>query len=199
MPMKALLFSSVFYLFSFLTVTRAQLNYKLNSELGYYKSSSSVIQNDNGLLTRLEGKLSYLYETENSSASFNLKARPEFYGLNNHFSSLKFKAGGEYSSREENYEWSINLARQLNKITNTATDINYDIFSLQGNATFYQIEDFPVSTSFGYAYQNVNSGNEQNLDLLFCEAKLNHIFDSYLRTGYGFYAEKFLIENQTGK
>jgi hypothetical protein len=197
-PMRIFLVVTIALFFLFATNLYAQLSYQFNSELGYYNSTSSVLREEEGLLTRLEGKLSYLYENDNSSASFNVKARPEFFGLNKQLTSFKFKGGGEYSRREDAFDWSINFSRQLNTLVNSSLHLNYDIFSLQGNATLFSIDDFPISSAIGYAYQNVNSGSEQNLDLIFFEAKINQIIDSYIRTGYGIYAEKFKIENDPG-
>ena len=187
-----------FYFLLFISSANAQLSYQINPEIGFYNSSSSLLKNENGLLTRIEGKLSYLYETDYSSASLNVKARPELFGLNSQLTSFKFKAGGEYVRHEETFDWGINLTRQLNGINNNNIHINYDIFSLQGNATFFPVEDFPISSVIGYAYQNVSSGSEQNLDLVFGEVKANQIISSYLRLGYGLYTEKFTIENNPG-
>ena len=198
MPMRRVSLSTAFYFFLFISSASAQLSYQLNSELGFYNSSTDVLREEKGLLARFEGKLSYLYETENTSVSFHVKARPEFYGFNKQLTSFKFKGGGEYSRREETFDWGINLSRQLNRITNNNIHINYDIFSLQGNTTLFSIQDFPISSVIGYAYQNVNSGGEQNLDLIFCEAKVNQIISPYFRMGYGLYGEKFSIENKPG-
>jgi hypothetical protein len=196
MPMKVISLTTVLCLILFVFPLYAQLSYQFNSELGYYNSTSSILQSESGLLTRLEGKLSYLYETDNSSVSFNLKTRPEFFGIKKQFTSLKFKADGEYSRHEETFDWNINLARQLNGITNEDVHIKYDIFTLQGNITLYLLPGFPITSTVGYSYQDVNAGIEQNLDLFYFEAKVNQIFSPYFRTGYGLYLEKFFIENR---
>ena len=195
---KAISLTTALYLFLFISSESAQISYQLNPEFGFYNSSSSFLQNESGLLTRIEGKLSYLYEADNYSASLNFKARPELFGLNRQLTSFKFKAGGEYERHEESFDWGLNLSRQLNEITNNDVHINYDIFSLQGNLSFSPVEDFPISSVIGYAYQNVSSGSEQNLDLVFCEAKANHTINPYLGLGYGLYYEKFKIENKQG-
>jgi len=193
---KAISLTTALYLFLFVSSSSAQLSYQLNPEFGIYNSSSSFLQKESGLLIRIEGKLSYLYETENSSASLNVKARPELFGINKLLTSFKFKVGGEYERHEETFDWGLNLTRQLNEITNNNVHINYDIFSLQGHATFSPFEDFPITSIIGYAYQDVSSGSQQNLDLLFLDAKANHIFSPYSGLGYGLYFEKFSIETK---
>ena len=193
---RRILLAAVFYLLLFSPFISAQFSYQVNAELGFYNSKSKFLYEENDLLARLEGKIAYIYEKDNTAASFQLKVRPEFYGFKKQLASFKFRGSGEYSRREDNFDWSINLSRQLNRIINDRTIINYDVFFLQGNVTLFSIPDLPISTNVGYAYQNVSSNAEQNLDLIFGEAKVNQVFSSYFRTGYGLYAEKFAIENK---
>ena len=175
---------------------KAQLSWKVNAEAGYYNSSSNSILNTGDFLTRFEGKLGYQHQYKRNSASVQFKFRPEIYGFEKQMTSLKFKGIGSYSQNLDDLNWGINLTRQIHKFTFPNLDFTYDILILRGDLTLFTIHDFPISVNLGYAYQNFSSAADQNLDLLFAEVKLTPLLNQYFKIGYGFYAEKFLIENQ---
>ena len=164
---------------------KAQLNYRGNLESGFYKSKGDFLSNERDLLFALEGKLGYKFKEENTEASFELKARPEWFGSNKELFSFKFRGSGDFLRREENFDWGVGFTRHLNRISGNSLNVDYDIFSIQGNATFYWLDNTPVSTVIGYAYQNVGSTVRQDHDIIFAEGKIHKIFSSYFRTGYG--------------
>lgn len=125
-----------------------------------------------------------------------MRIKPEFYRNDKKVNSLKFKAAGSYLRKEENFNWAININRQYNTFSGTSLDIDFDIFSITANSTFFFLEGFPFSANLGYAYQSANTADQQKMDLSFAELKLNQIFSSYFRTGYGFYVEKFLVNGR---
>ncbi|MEW6702239.1 MAG: hypothetical protein AB1298_05925 [Bacteroidota bacterium] len=175
----------------------AQFTIRGNLESGFYRSIENFLSNENDLLFALEGKLGYKFKEENTEASFELKTRQEWFGLNKELFSFKFRGSGDLVRREENFDWGIGITRHLNRISGRSIDIDYDIFSIQGNATFYWFENAPVSVVLGYAYQNIASSIQQNHDIVFLEGKVHDVFSSFFKTGYGLYIEKFLIEGET--
>lgn len=192
-----------FIIISFMAVVlissnlNAQINFRGNLESGFYKSKGDFLSNERDLLFALEGKIGYKFHKENTDASFDLKTRPEWFGLNKKLFSFKFRGSGDFLQREENFDWGVGVTRHLNRISGSSLDVDYDIFSIQGNATFYWFDSAPISTVIGYAYQNVGSTIRQDHDIVFAEAKIHHIYNSYFRTGYGLYLEKFTIEGET--
>lgn len=175
----------------------AQFTIRGNLESGFYKFTGDFLTNERGMIAALEGKLGYKFKEENTEASFELKARPEWFGLNKELFSFKFRGSGDLFRREEIFDWGVGITRHLNRISGSSINIDYDIFSIQGNATFYWFENTPVSATLGYAYQNIASSIRQNHDIVFAEGKVHDIFSSFFRTGYGLYIEKFLIERET--
>ncbi len=185
-----------FYFLVFCASIRTQVSFKGNLESGFYNSGGNSLTKENNSLTRLETQLSYEYNNDNASAVFQIKARPEFYGLDRDLTSFKFRGRAEYSRRESNLNWGLNISRHLNSISvANSADIDYDIFFLQGNLTLFILDGLPINSNFGYAYQSVKSGGKQKLELVFAETKIHQVFNSYFRIGYGFYIENFAIEN----
>ncbi len=178
------------------SVVTAQINLQGNIETGFYKSAGDILTNKNDLLFALEGKFGYKYKMENTELFADLKLRPEFYTLKNELSTLTFRANGDLQRREKNFDWGLNIKRQFNKISGKDFDLSYDIFSLQGNTVFYWIENIPIAFLLGYAYQTIDSGTDQNHDIIYFEGKANSFLGSYLRFGYGFYVERFTIEGE---
>jgi hypothetical protein len=155
------------------------------------------LSNESDLLFAIEAKLGYKIEKENTEAVFEVKVRPEWFGLNKNLYSFKFRGSGDFTRREENFDWGIGVTRHLNHISGGNVDIDYDIFSVQGNAAFYWFENLPVSFVLGYAYQNLGSSVRQDHDLIFAEGKVHDVFSSVFRTGYGLYVEKYFIQGET--
>lgn len=174
----------------------AQIDLKGNIESGFYKSMGDFLSDESDKFFAIEGKLGYNFKKENTEAVFELKARPEWFGLDNKLFSFKFRASGDLTRHEENFDWGVGVTRRLNHISGGNVDIDYDIFSVQANSIFYWFENMPLSFVFGYAYQNLASSVQQNHDIIFTEGKIHHIFSSAFRTGYGLYLEKFLIEGE---
>ncbi|MGD8781386.1 MAG: hypothetical protein PVH88_20775 [Ignavibacteria bacterium] len=193
------LFPGAFFFcyFLFCVPTSAQLLFKANAETGFNNSRGNSLNKGNNSLTRLETQLSYKYNQDNNSAIFQIKARPEFYGLDGDLTSFKFRGSAEFSRREASFNWGLSIFKHLNNISvsNTA-NINHDIFFFQADLTLFILNDLPIKSNLGYAYQSVNSEGKQEFDLLFGGAKVHQVFSSYFRTGYGFYIENFAIENK---
>lgn len=180
-----------------LTNTTAQINIQANAESGFYRSAGDFLVDQNDMMLALEGKLGYRYKKDATEFYADIKIRPELYSLKRELSTFVFRASGDFVRHEEDFDWGLNVKRQVNNITGTDLKLSYDIFSLQGNAQVYWFDNFPISFLLGYAYQSINSDNYQNHDIIFFEGKTNSFLDSYLRAGYGFYLEKFTIQGDT--
>ena len=195
-PLHRLAIFSIVSVLLMSTGLYAQLSFQGNLESGFYKSMGDFLSKESDMLVAFEAKLGYKFKEEKTEASFELKARPEWFGINKELFSFKFRGSGDFLRREENFDWGVGVTRHLNRITGNGLNVDYDIFSIQGNATFYWFENTPVSAVVGYAYQNVGSTVQQDHDIVFAEGKVHDIFSSFFRTGYGLYVEKFLIEDE---
>jgi len=177
----------------------SQLDWQLNSEIGYYESSNNQdnagMETDN-ILSRFEGQVKYNYKAEERTASVQLRLRPEFYGVKNSIYSIKLKAAGDYFQESEKLVWGLNISRQRNIYTFTNTQINYDVFLIHADAALYYLDDYPLTLSLGYAFQNLDEISVQNLDLWFAEFKFYRMLNTYFKFGYGLYLERFFIENK---
>lgn len=174
----------------------AQVNWNIYSEGGFFNSEGSNSSKQHDLLFRMDGNVNYFYSENDVSAYVKFKVRPEFYGFDNNFRSLKFKASGDYYKKQENVNWGINLRGQKNFYQNNNTDFNYSVFLLAINSNWYEFEDYSISTQFGYAYQTASENIEQNLDLLFLDTKIVKSLFPNNNSGLGFYMERFTIDNK---
>ena len=184
------------FIFLSTSLITAQVNWNVYTEGGFFNSEGNTFSKPSELLFRLDGNINYFYSEDNLSASAKFKVRPEFYGFNNNFKSLKFKASGDYYKNEVNMNWGINLTGQKNFYQNNNTDFNYSVFQLAINSDWYEFEDYSISAQFGYAYQIASENIEQNLDIIFLDAKIIKSLFSYNNSGLGFYIERFTIDNK---
>jgi len=181
----------LFTLFS-ASIIYPQISWGINTETGYNFASGSGIVTKSDFLLGLDGELEYNFEKENRGASFLIRAKPELYGLRNNVFSAKLKAGGSYYQKKENFNWGIKLTRQHNIYKGNNLNLNYNIFLLNAEASCFFIDNTPFTLDLGYAYQTTKDRFEQNLDLLFLDAKFFTRLD-YLKIGYGVYIERFKI------
>ena len=130
------------------------------------------------------------------TASLSLRARPEFYGFSNPINFIKLRAEGDYYQSEEKFNWGLNISRQVNFFKQQNSNLTYNIFSLTGSATWFYIDNMPVNTNLGYAYQVIKNNEEYNLDLLFFDCKLYSQLSTYMKFSYGLYLERFFITNE---
>ena len=172
-----------------------QLSAKLNLESGYYNSTQhdSIKQND--VIYRLNGLAKYRYAEEKRSASIQLRVSPESFGGADGLFVIKMKAEGNYFQKENNFNWGLDIARQKNIFKQTELKLNYDIFLVNGNLNLFLIDNFSISSSLGYAFQNASKDVNQNLDLFFLDLKAVSNYNLYCNIGYGFYIERFNVKS----
>lgn len=190
----------LFFLLSFISIldvaASAQVDWNIYTEGGVFHSTNNLSSKSSDMLFRVDGNLRYLYTESDYSASVKLRLRPELYGLNNNFNSIKFKASGDYYKKEDIITWGVKLIGQKNFYQNKITDFNYSIFAFSLSADWLQFENNPISIQLGYAYQTASENIEQNLDLIFWDMKFFNSSFLHSNLVYGFYAEKFSIENK---
>jgi hypothetical protein len=191
MIFRRITFSFFISLFPF--VANPQVDWRINSEAGFYESSGDIVLESNGPITRLDSYLKYKHEAEKRSASLQLRFRPELYSFNNPVSSIKLKAEGDYYQGEENFDWGLNLTGQKNFLNTNTIDYTYDIFVFSVNTDFSKIG---LNANGGYAYQIIKGRDEYNLDLLFLDVKSFSRFSHYIKFGYGLYLERFFVSNK---
>jgi len=179
----------------FSSVTYSQVDWHLSGETGFFKASGDETLQKENTLSLFDGFLKYSYESEKRTASLSLRARPEFYGFSNAVNFIKLKTEGDYYQFEEKFNWGLNISRQVNFFKQQNDNLTYNVFTLTGSATWFYFDNMPVNTNLGYAYQVIKNNEEYNLDLLFFDCNLYNQLNTYLRLGYGLYAEKFFIKN----
>ncbi len=189
-------YSTICYTF-FLTliifhISFCQVTWKTSLETGYYNSSGDGLTGQEDIQIKLEGQLRYDYELKKQNATAYLRVRPEMFGLNNRMSSMRLKAFGSYSYDFDNFVGGINITSQRHLFSGKNLKINYESFLLLSDVLFEIFNNTPVSASLGYAYHSL-SAEEQSLDLIFFDTKLNQTINSYLTIGYGAYGEKFIV------
>lgn len=183
-----------FFIFLLNDIAIGQLGWKLSAETGYYNSSGTDLIKQNDLLAKLEGQIKFEHKENSSTALFQLKIRPEYYGFEKQLQSLKIKALGSYFRDWNELNGGVNLAVQKQKFKGTNFDLSYDIFILSVEANYFIWENRPFTLNFGYAYQSVSTDYDQNLDVIFLDGKMFEYLSQYFKLGYGAYLEKFSIE-----
>jgi hypothetical protein len=179
-----------------LIIILAQFSYKLNYEAGYFKNTESNYERQNDFQTSCDGLIKYEDDEDDKNISCEIRIRPELYGIKNKLNILKLRAKGNYYKYEENYNWGLNLSVQKYFYKNSTIDINYENLMLNGDMRFSLSDDLYLYLSPGFAYQRINSNGFRDLDLIFLEAKLENSLSKYFALGYGFYSEKFFIEDK---
>jgi len=190
------LLSELISIFILSTPVYAQLNWNIYTEGGFFNSKNINYSQPHNLLFRMDGSLNYFYSENDIAASAKIRVRPEFYGFDNSFRSLKFKASGDYYKKQESMGWGINLTGQKNFYQSGSTNFDYSIFLLAINCDWYEFEDYSISSQFGYAYQTASENVEQNLDLLFLDTKIIKSLFLNNNSSLGFYIERFTIDNK---
>lgn len=172
---------------------RGQFRFKSNLETGQFKSGGEFLSKESSLVLGFEGLLGYNYEKENIEAGFEIKTRPEYFAATKKISSLKFRGSGSLLYKGENINWGASISRQFSRISDNNLSIDYDLFSIQANLLFYLNEKYSLLSTVGYAYQNVSSALDQDYDFIFLDSKIQFNIENNLRSGIGFYLEKFIV------
>lgn len=193
---SAYLLGELISIFLLSSTVHAQLNWNIYTEGGFFNSKNITYSQPDNLLFRMDGNVNYFYSENDVSASAKIRIRPEFYGFDNSFRSLKFKASGDYYEKQESMGWGINLTGQKNFFQSSGTNFNYSVFFLAINSDWYEFEDHSISAQFGYAYQTASENIEQNLDLLFFDMKIIKSLFLNNNSSLGFYIERFTIDNK---
>lgn len=193
-------YPTIYYTF-FLTliifhISFCQVTWKTSLETGYYNSSGDGLTGQEDIQIKLDGQLRYDYERKKQNATAYLRVKPEMFGLKDQMRSMRLKAFGSYSYNFDNFVGGINITSQRHLFSGKYIEINYESFLLLGDASFEIFNNTPVNASLGYAYHSL-SAEEQSLDLIFFDTKLNQSINSYLKIGYGAYGEKFLVGSLT--
>lgn len=193
-------YSTIYYTF-FLTliifhISFCQVTWKTSLETGYYNSTGDGLTEQEDVQIKLEGQVKYNYQRKKQNASVHLRVRPELFGLKDQLRSMRFKAFGSYIYDFDNFVGGINITSQRHLFSGKNLEINYESFLLLGDVSFEIFNNTPAIASLGYAYHSL-SAEEQSLDLIFLDAKLNRIINSYLQFSYGAYGEKFVVRGLT--
>lgn len=184
---------SVFILTLYLfDISKCQVSWKTSLETGYFNSTGDGLTGQKDIQIKLDGLLKYDYEKKKQNASAYLRVRPEMFGHNDRMRSVRLKAFGSYNYNFENLIGGINITSQRQLFSGKNIDINYQSFVLVSDISFEPFTNIPTNASLGYAYHTL-SADEQSLDLIFVDTKLNQVINSYLTFGYGIYGEKFSV------
>ena len=185
-----------YYLFCCLIIYPIRsFSLKLDWDAGYFKTSGSESINQSDFLTRLDGQLKYDYQQHDRIAFLILKARPEIYGFDNHYRSLKLMGSGSYFQNEDILNWGLSFSARNNIYKGNDFNINHSIIIFQADGFWHFSDIVPINTTIGYTYQNINLNGNRNLDLIYLEASADKIISPFFKVGYGGYIERFIIQN----
>ncbi|MDP2208880.1 MAG: hypothetical protein Q8K98_08910 [Bacteroidota bacterium] len=190
------LYFTFFLILIYSNVSYCQVTWKTSLETGYYNSSGDGLSEQEDVQIKLEGQVKYNYQRKKQNASVHLRVRPEMFGLKEQLRSMRLKAFASYSYDFDNFVGGINITSQRHLFSGKNLEISYESFLLLSDASFKICNNTPANASLGYAYHSL-SAEEQSLDLIFFDTKLNQIINSYLKIGYGAYGEKFLVGGLT--
>ncbi len=172
----------------------AQLLWRIKTETGFYKYKTFGGSSVTDFAGNIDGQLKYDYAAENSNTTVKLNLRPEIFGLENSYSKLKFKAAGNYSLYRDIADYNFNISYQLNNYNIDQLNTSQKIVLFKADAVWYLLENYPMESSLGYAYQNVDNNSFQEIDIIFLDLKFYQLLSSYLKISFGAYLEKFSIE-----
>lgn len=190
------LYFTFFLILIYSNVSYCQVTCRTSLETGYYNSTGDGLTEQEDVQIKLDGQLTYAYKRQKQNASVHLRVRPELFGLKDQLRSMRFKAFGSYSYDFDNFVGGINITSQRHLFSGKNLEINYESFLLLGDASFEVFNNTPAVASLGYAYHSL-SAEEQALDLIFLDTKLNRVINSYLQFSYGAYGEKFVVRGLT--
>ncbi len=169
--------------------------WSLKGEAGYYRASGSSILKQTDLISQFQGLIRYRQNQTNPNWLFELKARPEFYGLDNNITIFKLSGKGQYQHRFEKFHLSLSLSSQKNFYLNNNLNLDFSIFKLNSNLLwFYQRRTF-FQLSANYFYRDLNNGFSNSLDAVTLIGKIFQTFSPFGKIGIGAYIEKFKIES----
>ena len=193
--MKSLYLISLSLLLTNVIAGANPLDWSVKGEAGYYRASGSSLLMQSDLVSQFQGLLRYRQNESSHNWLFELKARPEFYGLSDNITILKMSGRGKYQHRFSKFHVSFALSSRKNYYLNNNIDLDFGIFKLSSSLMwFYKRRTF-FQFSANYFYRDLNNGFSNSLDAINLIAKVYKSYSRYGKFGVGAYAEKFQIES----
>jgi len=186
-------FFPLILIFSLSITAYSQFFWRINGEGGYYSAQGSQILDQGELVTRLNTDLKYMYEFKNSITSFDIKIRPELYGLDNHLQIIKLRGKGHYLYKARRYHWGIDLSAYHYLYSGQNLDLSFNNLIIETNLFWLRSPARLIQANLGYAFQSTHRFGDFKLNLLFMQMVLYRTISAYFRYGYGIYLEKFYI------
>ena len=185
----------IWILNSTLKANENPINWSIKGEAGFYRASGSSLLKQTDLVSQLQGLIKYKQNQNNHNWLFELKTRPEFYGLQNSITILKLSGKGQYQQRFSKFRLGFTLFSQKNFYLNNNIDLNFSIFKLNSNLLwFYKRRTF-FQLSANYFYRDLNNEFRNSLDAVMLMGKIYYSFSPFGKIGIGAYTEKFKIES----
>lgn len=191
-----LLLSAVFCLFIGGNSIFCQFGFRAGLEAGYFNIRNPILSDEENILMRAEGELSYANIGE--TGSFNALAfiRPEWYGTETMLRSVKMAVQGSYFQEGESSGWGITASAKRDLYKNFQPVIYHDLLSLQADFTSSLSSEISLRLSPGYYRQMVRYENEQAVDILSLDISAGHSFLPGLNAEGGIYTEGFSISEK---
>jgi len=167
----------------------------IKGEGGYYRARSSSVVSHSDIFSAFQGLIRYKNALNSHEWLTELRVRPEFYGLQNTITVLKFSARGQFQQRFPKFHLGLALSSRKNFYVNNNLDFDFSIFKIGGDLVwFYRPKTF-FQVSANYFYRDLNSGVYNTLDAVMITVKLYRSFSPFGKIGAGAYIEKFKITN----
>ena len=171
------------------------LSWSMKGEAGYYHASGSSFLKQTDLISQFQGLIKYKQNQNNHNWLFELKTRPEFYGLRNNITIFKLSGKGQYQQQFSKFHLSFTLSSQKNFYLDNNLDLNFSIFKLNSNLLwFYKRRTF-FQLSANYFYRDLNNGFSNSLDAVTLIGKIYYSFSPFGKISIGAYTEKFKIDS----
>jgi hypothetical protein len=171
------------------------LDWSFKAEGGYYRASGSSLLKQSDLISQFQGAVRYKQNENNSNWLFELKARPEFYGLDNDITILKMSGRGQYQHRFSKFHLSVALFSQKNFYLNNNIDLNFSIFKISSSLLWLYKRRTFFQFSANYFYRDLNNGFSSSLDAVSLIGKIYKSISPHGKIGIGVYAERFKIQS----
>lgn len=167
----------------------------IKGETGYYQASGSSVVRHSDAFSAFQGLIKFKNALNNHEWLAELRARPEFYGLQNTISVLNFSARGQFQQQFPKFHLGFSVSSKKNFYYGNGGDFDFSIFKIGGDLLWFYRPKTVFQISANYFYRDLNSGVYNTLDAVTLAAKVYRSFSPFGKIGAGAYVEKFRITN----
>lgn len=190
------IFAFISGLFLLTETAFSQLNSRLDLEAGYFNIHNPVLMNEENILLRAEGELSYNYSGDNSPFSSLVSIRPEWSGVEAEMRSLKMGAQAGYYNETNAFGYGFASAVRRNRYYIYKPAISHDLLSFQGDFNCKLPAEAILRLIPAYYRQIISYQSRQTADLLSLNLSAGKSFIQGLNSEGGIYTEFFSVREK---